>query len=615
MAATVAKKARHDAGSAAALSPDRLALILWLGFAAASLFLHRDAIANLAFSDPDNAMRLAQVRDLVGGQNWFDTVQYRTNPGGGGGPTHWSRFIDAPIVGLIELFSLFVDPLTAERWVLAIYPPLLALPLLLVFSRILQILGDRPFVFIGLAIAATTISYLHHFAPLNIDHHNWQVLLSVILLWLALRPASFANGLLSALAASIYVEISLEGFPFLGLFWALFVFDWLRDPAKSSRLRGFSAGMILFPALWSLPFRGTTYLSTVFCDSFSLPYLLATASAGAVFLIALTAPSRWTASLGQRVSIVAAAGIVFAAGFVLTGTACLAGPFGELEPLVRTYWYEPILEGRPLWEQVPARRAAYILPTIVGLGAVLWAWCRARGRPEAENWRRLGLMILFAAIMAILVIRSLAVAHAYMVPAFAALALAFWRWGDAGTSIWRRLTGTLLLLLSIPTIAMALGFNLSLLTAKSAAGRASGSDPVCLSEGYPALADERPALLFASINIAPTLLVSTPHSVVTTGHHRNHAAINRVLSAFLAPPAAARPLVSVGGAQYLVFCENDIAPLAAARPHGLAAHLLRSQPVDWLEPQPRLSSGTFHVYRIVASAKESPRLERNPSFR
>lgn len=610
MAATVAKT-RHDAGSAAALSPDRLALILWLGFAVTSLFLHRDAIANLAFSDPDNAMRLAQVRDLVGGQNWFDTAQYRTNPGGGGGPTHWSRFIDAPIFGLIGLFSLFVDPQTAERWVLAIYPPLLALPLLLVFSRILQILGDRHFVFIGLAIAATTISYLHHFAPLNIDHHNWQVLLSVLLLWLALRPASFANGLLSALAASIYVEISLEGFPFLGLFWALFVFDWLRDPAKASRLRGFSAGMILLPALWSLPFRGTTYLSTVFCDSFSLPYLLATASAGAVFLIALTAPPRWTASLGQRVSIIVAAGGVFAAGFVLTGTACLAGPFGELEPLVRTYWYEPILEGRPLWEQVSARRAAYIVPTIVGLGAALWAWHRVRGRPEAENWGRLGLMILFGAIMAVLVIRTLAVAHAFMVPAFAALALACWRWGDAGSSIWRRLCGTLLLLLSIPTMDMALGFRLSLLTAKSPA--ASGSDPVCLSQGDLALADEPPALLFASINIAPTLLVSTPHSVVTTGHHRNHAAINRTLSAFLAPPAAARPLVSEGGAQYLVFCENDIALLAAVSPHGLAAHLLRRQPIGWLEPQTSLSSGTFHVYRIVTSAKASPRSERNPS--
>lgn len=600
-------KTPDDRNPFSALSPDRLALILWLGFVAASLYIHRDAIATLAFSDPDNAMRLVQVRDLIAGQSWFDTTQYRTNPGNGG-LTHWSRFIDAPIVGLIQLLSLIVDPRTAERWVLAAYPPLLALPLLLVFSRILQMLGDRPFVLVGLAIAATTITYLHHFAPLNIDHHNWQVLLSVVLLWLALRPASFANGFLSAFVASIYVEISLEGFPFLGIFWALFVLDWLRDPASESRLRGFSAGMILLPALWSLPLRGTHYVASVFCDSFSLPYIAAAALAGAVFLIFLTAPARWTGSLARRVSIVGAAGIAFAASFGLTGTSCLAGPFGELEPLVRTFWYEPILEGRPLWEQVPARMIAYSLATAVGGAATVWACRRARGRPEAENWMRLAVLILCSAILALLVIRSLAVAHAFMIPAFAALAVAFWRWGDAGPSTWRRLCGTLLLLLSMPTIDIALGFNLSLLTTRSTE---SGSTPVCLSRGDLALADEPPALLFSSIHIAPTLLAGTPHSVVTTGHHRNHAAINRVLSAFLAPPDAARRLVGAQNARYLVFCENELAPLARVSPRGLAAHLLEGRPIDWLEPQARLSSGGFHVYRIVDIAGKSARSSRN----
>ena len=606
MAETTAKTP-GDRSPFATLSSDRLALILWLGFFAASLFIHRDSIATLAFSDPDNAMRLVQVRDLIAGQNWFDTTQYRTNPGTGG-LTHWSRFIDAPIFGLIEFLSLFVDPRTAERWVLAAYPPLLALPLLLVFSRILQRLGDRQFVFIGLAIAATTITYLHHFAPLNIDHHNWQILLSVVLLWLALRPATFANGFLSAFIASVYVEISLEGFPFLGVFWALFVLDWLRDPARASRLRGFSAGMILLPLLWSWPLRGTSYVSSVFCDSFSLPYIAAAALAGAVFLICLTVPSRWTISLVRRLAIVGAAGIAFAAVFLLTGTACLAGPFGELEPLVRIFWYEPILEGRPLWEQVPARMVAYSVATAVGGAATIWACSRARGRPDAENWMRVGFLILCGTIMAVLVIRSLAVAHAFMIPAFAALATAFWRWGDAGSSTWRRLCGTLLLLLSMPTIDIALGFKLSLLTTRSTA---SGSTPVCLSRGDLALAHEPPALLFSSIHIAPTLLVGTPHSVVTTGHHRNHAAINRVLTAFLAPPAVARGLVGATGARYLVFCENELAILAGARPQGLAAQLLEGRRIDWLEPQDRLSSGGFHVYRIVDTAGERARSARN----
>lgn len=608
MTGVIARAAR-GARAHASLLPDRFALILWLGFFGTSLFLNRDAIAHLSFSDPDNAMRLAQVRDLVAGQSWFDTTQYRTNPAGGGGPTHWSRFIDAPIAGLIGLFGLFLDPGTAERVVLAAYPPLLALPLLLLLSRILQRLGDRASVFFGLAIAATTISYLHHFAPLNIDHHNWQVLLSVTLLWLALRPPSFANGLLSALVASIYVEISLEGFPFLGLFWALFVFDWLRDRAGADRLRGFSAGMILLPALWSLPFRGPAYLSSVFCDSFSLPYILAAALAGTVFAIAISL--RPTATLTRRLGIVLVAGIMAAAGLVLTGPSCLAGPFGELEPFVRTYWYDPIFEGRPLWEQTPARMLGYGISTVVGVAASFWACLRARGRPESENWVRLVLVISFGVIVACLVVRTIAVAHAFMIPAFAALAAALWRRADTQSNSLRRLGGVLLFMLAIPTIDMALGFRLMALSAGSPAVESAA--PPCLDRGRIALADEPPTLLFSAVNIAPTLLIRTPHSVVTTGHHRNHATLHRVLSAFLAPPALARPLVSAGGARYLVFCDEELARLAPGNPDGLAARLLAGAPIDWLEPQPRLSSGSFHVHRILRPAEYRAQSEGNPA--
>lgn len=600
-------KAQEGGSARARLSPDGLALILWLGFFVASLLLNRDAIANLTFADPDNAMRLAQVRDLVAGQGWFDTTQYRINPAGGGGPTHWSRFIDAPIAGLIGLLGLFVEPRIAERVVLAAYPPLLVLPLLLLFARILQTLGDRASVFFGLAIAATTISYLHHFAPLNIDHHNWQLLLSVTLLWLALRPARFGNGFLAALVASIYVEISLEGLPFLGLFWALFVFDWLRDPAAGPRLRGFSAGMILLPALWALPFRGPTYLASVFCDSFSLPYILAAALAGTVFVVSLSA--RPGAAFAARTGIILVAGLAAAAGFVLAGPTCLGGPFGELEPFVRTYWYDPIFEGRPLWIQTRARMLGYGIPTAIGAAAALWAWSRARGRPEGENWARLALVILSGAIVACLVVRTMAVAHAFMIPAFAALATALWRWADARSSIPRRLGGMLLVMLAIPTIDMATGFALARLGA--GAPGATSAAPRCLDGDAVALADEPPTLLFSAINIAPTLLVRTPHSVVTTGHHRNHATLHRVLSAFLSPPAAARPLVSESGAQYLVFCDEELARLAPGNPHGLAARLLAGERIDWLAPQPRLSSGRFRVLLIRRPAGADARPQGN----
>ena len=270
------QKQRHDAGSAAALSPDRLALILWLGFVVASLFLHRDAIANLAFSDPDNAMRLAQVRDLVGGQNWFDTAQYRTNPGGGGGPTHWSRFIDAPIVVLIDLFQPVRR--SANRRALGA-GDLSAAAGAAVAARLFPDIADfgRPAVRLHRPRDRGDDDQLSpSFRPAQYRSSQLAgVALGHLLLWLraARRRASRTDYGRRSRRASMS-RFRWKDFPSTGLFWALFVFDWLRDPAKASRLRGFSAGMILLPALWSLPFRGAAYLSTVFATASPCPICL-----------------------------------------------------------------------------------------------------------------------------------------------------------------------------------------------------------------------------------------------------------------------------------------------------------------------------------------------------
>jgi len=60
----------------------------------------------------DDAMRLAQVRDLLAGQSWYDLTQWRMNVPFGL-PMHWSRLIDAPIAGLILIFRQFLTPQSA----------------------------------------------------------------------------------------------------------------------------------------------------------------------------------------------------------------------------------------------------------------------------------------------------------------------------------------------------------------------------------------------------------------------------------------------------------------------------------------------------------------------
>jgi len=581
-----------------------LAVRLWLILVVLNPFFHHDAILLLQYPDPDDAMRLAQVRDLIGGQSWFDIKQYRVNPVEGGGLMHWSRFVDASIAGLILILQPLLGEAAGERWAMALYPQLLILPLLLLLGRILTELGDRRLVVAGLLIAFTGVTFLQYFAPMRIDHHNWQLLLSVAMFWIALRPPTFANGLVAAAIITLHVEISLEGLPYLAIFGALFAFDWLRDPLTSRRLAGFSAGLTVFPFAWLLAMRGVQSTSTVFCDSFSLPYAAAVGVAAALLCAWTQAPAALSMSTPRRLLALAVVGATGASVFALSGPQCLGGPFGALDPLVRSYWYDTVFEGRPIWAQEATYGIIYLAPTLVGLAALAGAWRQSRGGPFAENWTRAAAIILCSALTSFLVTRMGATTHAFLVPAFAAMAVGLWHWSRNRSSLVGRVASVLLVFAALPGVDAALGVRLA---------RVSAGEPVvepgvmraCPTEAtLAALAKEPRAHLFAPIDIGPALLVRTPHSVVATGHHRNDRAMRRIISAFIAEPAAAEALVRAERAKYLVACLGlpEMQRFAVEAPRGLAAQLVRGEAVSWLARDVRLSAGPVSVYRIVPPA-------------
>lgn len=579
-----------------------LAVRLWFVLVAFNLVFQYDAIIALRYPDPDDAMRLAQVRDLIAGQGWFDIKQYRVNPLEGGGLMHWSRFIDASIAGLILALQPLFGETAGERWAIALYPQLLILPLFLLFGRILTALGDRRLVVTGLLIAFTGVTFLQFFAPMRIDHHGWQLLLSVAMVWIALRPASLANGVLGAAIITLHVEISLEGVPYLALFGALFAFDWLRDPATVRRLTGFALGLAGFPVLWLLATRGIASTLTVFCDTFSLPYAAAVTASAAVLGAWTLGPAALSQSLPRRLCALAAAGAAGAAVFVASGPQCLAGPFGALDPLVRHHWYDWVSEGRPLWAHQTAYRVVMLAPTVVGLAALALAWRQSRNGPFSDNWTRFAALVVGSAVMSVLVTRMGATTHALLIPAFAALALALWRWSRSRPSMPARVASVMLIFAALPGVDAALGLKLARAMTGEAPPEAATSSGSCPNDTNIVALGRAPAgHLFAPIDIGPALLVRTPHSVVATGHHRNDGAMRRIITAFIAEPAAAEAIVRAERARYVVICPGlpEMQRFASEAPRGLAAQLVRGEPVRWLVRDAHLSSGSLHVYRVL----------------
>jgi hypothetical protein len=82
------------APAAAAGWPWRI-LIMWLVLAAVLLLVNAQGIVLERFGDPDDALRLVEVRDLLGGQSWFDVRSTGSCPEGVA--RYWSRLVDIPL--------------------------------------------------------------------------------------------------------------------------------------------------------------------------------------------------------------------------------------------------------------------------------------------------------------------------------------------------------------------------------------------------------------------------------------------------------------------------------------------------------------------------------------
>ena len=212
----------------------------WLLVAALMTLLSEHGLAQRQFPDPDDVMRLLQVRDWIGGQSWFDVTQYRLNPPDGV-PMHWSRLVDVPIAAVILLLRPFAGEQGAETAALVAVPLLtLGIAMLLVQRVGLKLMGSGP----ALAAAIATpfsLGGLKQMRPMRIDHHGWQIVMALTGLLAALDPRPRRSGIIAGAAMAVWMNISMEGLPFAAAFGVLFAWQWLADPAATERLKSYLA--------------------------------------------------------------------------------------------------------------------------------------------------------------------------------------------------------------------------------------------------------------------------------------------------------------------------------------------------------------------------------------
>ena len=581
------------------VNPTVLMPVLWL---AATVAIAWPSINGGVFDamSTDDAMRLVQVRDWIGGQGWFDLFQHRLDPPGAS--MHWSRVVDVPLAAVILLLRPLIGTHGAETVTLFLWPLLLfAAALVLVAAIARQLSGSLANAQItAVVLAVLSAPALIHFRPGAIDHHNAQIVLLLALVLLTSQiEQSAVKAALGGLVASLSLAIGIEMLPAIAAIGlAVFgLFIW-RGASVSRQIGAFGAALaasslLLAPALLPLP-----SLALPVCDAFGGPVLLLVAGGG-ISLMIMVGIDRLHSTLRLRLATGAASAIALIGAFLSLFAGCIASPYAQLDPLVTSFWVDKVVESMSLatmLQLTPQKVLGFYGFPLMTMGFSAAALIRSNP-PGRFRWI-VGIMALAALIgLSFWEMRAAAAASMVAAPIFAASLVILWPTLAPGRSL------VLLALAVSPASFAALGLSarpLIDLVFKPQMTIAERDASTCQTVSDVASMTRLPrGRVMAPIDLGPMILVDTDHAVFAAPYHRNNDGIVAMLELMLAPVPAARQILSDRRVDYVVTCsaapEQDLVNLA---PDGLAARLGRGETPDFLEPLDLDPTHKISVWRV-----------------
>lgn len=571
--------------------------LVWAGMVAVYLAV----VLSLSYKayDGDDLMRLQQVRDLLGGQSWFDVTQYRMNPPDGAA-MHWSRLVDIPLAGMILLLRLFMPDASAEFWAI-VFVPLIYLGAALLLLRAIMLrlgLDDRQ-VLVGLGLAALFPLLPAAFAPMRIDHHSPQALAALAGTLLLVSAPDRRAALLSGLAAATWLVISLEGLPVIALLAAIYGLLYAMRGDRS--LAWFLGALALAAPLLSLATRPLSEFGQ-WCDILLPAHWAAFAAGAAIAAILPLLPGQALAK-GRMAALILLPLACGPIAFSMLGQ-CTAGPFATLDPFLRTNWYDHIHEGLPVWQQTPSFALPAIYTTAL-IPAGLWAAQRSGLAREntRTQWLLLALLAFGTALYGLYLMREMLIAQLLAVPFAVALFVRFMPGARAVRAALPRVLATMACLLLITPAGAALtGLRLggSETPASHIAQQARVAAQGFAHCDFSTLAVLPQGHVFATFDNAPAILADTLHTVEVGGYHRNTAGLHRVIAAFASDARESRAIVKASGADYLAACLEDdsLSIFGSGKPGSLAALILNDDAPDWLVPVSGFADSQLRVYRV-----------------
>jgi hypothetical protein len=573
-----------------------------LGLAGALLALCVHAVGGFttlaATGDNDSMLRLVEIRDLIGGQGWFDLHQYRMG-GQGGFVMHWSRLVDAPIAAIILVVSAITGKLaTGETAALLVWPTLLMAAALAFMLRIARAVGGDWALLPALITCTTALLFGGPFAPGDIDHHNFQLTLTLAAMTALIIGRGHLAGIAAGAACALMLAVGMEALPYVAVAGlAVSAGYLLGGRAEAAKAAGFGIGFagVGFAAfLATVPASG--WLASQ-CDAYSLPQLSIAMLSGLGLTVAAVAPAPDRGLVG-RLAALSALGLAVA---VLAATAfpqCVAQPVPEMGPRLQPYFLDYVIENRSLWSWLTHDWAAAVRFYVTPVLALIVLGNRLRKGSAAADWTLMAFLIAAFAVSVWLVRGT-----TFSIP-LAAIALAAW------VGEWRqriRVTAdrsSMLCLAVVWLVSLNFAWAVAAYATSAALGERDAA-PAAQSEcertaDYALLAAQPPTTVLAISNLGAPILVRTAHRVLAGPYHRNITGNLLTLDALMGTAEQARTVIDDNRIGLVAICRGNAETqvLTELAPAGFLAALTRSDAPNWLEKLPQAAGEPLEIYRV-----------------
>lgn len=565
-----------------------LALILTIGWSITDW----SRLSRMMLPDPDDMLRLAQVRDWIAGQGINDWTQYRMAPPQGSA-MHWSRVNDFGIAALILLLTPLLGQANAELVTILVYPGMLFAAAIFLSARIGRRLWGPEGGPVAAILAAIAFPGLTVFIPGRIDHHALQAVLIQLLVLLLMRPATARTGAVAGAVAAIGLVVGLESAPQVVALVGVTFFAWVAgQPGAHERMGGFAVALAGVTLLF-LIFLRPTFWSAQYCDAFTPASSTGTlAGAAALGVLAVVHPRLpgWRWRLGAGVVL----GGIALGGTLLAYPVCINGPYGAVDPFLLSEFFPHIVEANGVFAQ-DGLAAMLAVGGLVATALIASAWMIARAPARWTVTAPIVAALGMSALVMLAQVRGAYIGAPLATPVLAGLILAArratrWKlalltgaWLVSAGLVWQR----------VPEEAGALFGGARISQVRSVQVACTVGDPWREVDRHPA------GNVMTGTNAAAYLLASTRHSTVGAGYHRNNAANMAIYRFFLSAPGEAHAIARAWNVDYVVFCPGDFREIDAVAkfPDSMAARLEQGRAPEWLEPLP-LGGTPLRLYRM-----------------